>query len=283
MTDANVLKGNTVTFCMCFETLAMNSGRQTEICISLPTEISRPVAETVGTRSDPESARRGTAATAEVRSDRRGLAADGKMTGTEAGAGAGRLGAPTETKDLPDLGTETRGWTDIGAEAERGGGGAEVETGSLNLRIKVRRETVEMKSHEVQAERGKGGSEVETGAQRNQIKVRNLLQKRIHPASKNALKKGRRARRSTRGKARSLIHLESPTGRTSQTERPWILLQHKVLVKTSMKWRKLWRNLFMRRISVYRRTLKVNRLETATLVNDFSFFPPVLTFIMALF
>lgn len=232
---------------MCFETLAMNSGRQTGICISLPTETPRAVAETVGTRNDPENAHRGTAATAEAQFDRRGLAADGKVTGTE--AGAGRLGAPTETKDLPDLGTATRGRTGIGAEAGRGGRGAEVETGGLNIGITVKRETVEMKnltqkqeqSYEVQAEKGKGRSEVETGAQRNQIKVRNRLQMRTHRASKNALKKGKRARRSTRGKARSLIHLQSPTRRTSLTKRLRIILQHKVRVKTSMKRRQLRR------------------------------------------
>lgn len=148
LTDRNALKEKTVTSYMCFATLAMNSGRPTGICASLPIVARGEVTETAGIQSGTESDPGGSVATAEVRREgQRGLAADERTKEGEAGAERGEpLTNKETTKGRPDLGTARAGQTGIEAEAETGREAKmesnterereeEIMTGSTNIAI----------------------------------------------------------------------------------------------------------------------------------------------------
>lgn len=228
MTDRNAPKGSTATSCMCFETLAMNSGKLTETCTCRPTAVSGGVTETGGTRSDMESDHGSRATAAEALRDRRDPTADEKTTG--GGAGAGRGGSPSSrerTDGRSDPDTVTGGEIGIGAEVETGQGveveteretncetGGKIKTENRSIGVKVKRETVKIKiliekrETDLEAEAEKETSKVEKGvkigAQRNQMKMRNPPMMILNhvTAPKNTLKRARkRARKSIRRKA----------------------------------------------------------------------------------
>lgn len=130
MTDRSAQKGSTVTSCMYFETLAMNSGRQTGTCTCHQTAAAGGVAETGGTQSDTETDRGGSVKGVEAHPDLRDPTADERVTGGGAGAERGGPLTSTErTNGLPGPDTVTRGTIGIRAEVETGRG-AEVETES---------------------------------------------------------------------------------------------------------------------------------------------------------
>ena len=113
---------------MYFETLEMNSGRPTGICVSPLIAASGGVVELGGIQKDTETDRGGSGATAEAqREDQSGLTADERRRGREARAERG--GTPTSTEETvghPDPDTVTAGRTDAEAEVKKDRG-AEVE------------------------------------------------------------------------------------------------------------------------------------------------------------
>lgn len=130
LTDRSARKGSTVTSCMYFETLAMNSGRPTGTCTCHQTAAAGGVAEMDGIQNDTETDRGGNIKGAEAHRDLRDPTADERATG--GGAGAERGGPPTtieRTNGRPGPDTVTRGMIGIRAEVETGRG-AEVETES---------------------------------------------------------------------------------------------------------------------------------------------------------
>lgn len=103
--DRSALKGSTVTSCMYFETLAMNSGRLTGTCTCHQTAASGGVAETGDIQSDTETDCGGSVMAAEVHRDLRDPTAGERATGGGAEAGVERGGPPTSierTNGRPD-------------------------------------------------------------------------------------------------------------------------------------------------------------------------------------
>lgn len=201
---------------MYFETLEMNSGRQTETCTCHQIGASGEVTETVAIQSDLETAHGDSVTAAGAHQDLRDRTEERAADG-EAGVGKGG------TNGHPDPDTLTEGMIGIQAETDRG---AEVETENQTGREKgaeiktsigpeVRRETVKTKiqtvtergrSREARAERGKEASTAETGALRNMRKTGKPLMMAKHAGTTNSPKRARKnLKRSIK---RGAVHLK---------------------------------------------------------------------------
>lgn len=211
MTDRSVLKGSTVTSCMYFETLVMNSGKPTGTCICHRTPASGEAVEMAGTRSDMETDRGGSVTAAEARHSLRDPTGDKRES--EGGAGA-ETGEPPISRGKTNGGPDTATGAEpgIAAEAETGRGvkvetdggrGAEIQTGSTSIEVKV--ETVGERT-------ATGLEEAKTGVPRKTTKRRKPIKLRaVRIDITNIQKRARkRVRRNTRRKkTKGRLHLEN--------------------------------------------------------------------------